>query len=122
MTTDPHSYNTIRNEYPDFGDVAPIRHYTSVLAELLESGRLNVVKPLGKRVTLHDPCHLGRLNGHYDEPRRVLELIGCELIDMPRCRDKLLLLRRRRRAHLDARSRRQGAPRREPDARSGLSR
>ena len=87
VTTDPHSYNTIRNEYPDFGDVAPIRHYTSVLAELLESGRLTVAKPLGKRVTLHDPCHLGRLNGHYDEPRRVLELIGCELIDMPRCRD-----------------------------------
>ena len=46
-----------------------------------------MVKPLGRRVTLHDPCHLGRLNGHYDEPRRVLELIGCELIDMPRCRD-----------------------------------
>ena len=87
VTTDPHTYNTIRNEYPDFGEVAPIRHYTGVLAELLESGRLTVVKPLGKRVTLHDPCHLGRLNGHYDEPRRVLELIGCELIDMPRCRD-----------------------------------
>ena len=87
VTTDPHTYNTIRNEYPDFGEVAPIRHYTSVLAELLESGRLTVVKPLGRRVTLHDPCHLGRLNGHYDEPRRVLELIGCELIDMPRCRD-----------------------------------
>ena len=87
VTTDPHSYNTIRNEYPDFGEVAPIRHYTSVLAELLESGRLTVTKPLGKRVTLHDPCHLGRLNGHYDEPRRVLELIGCELVDMPRCRD-----------------------------------
>ncbi len=87
VTTDPHSYNTIRNEYPDFGDIAPIRHYTSVLAELLESGRLTVTKPLGRRVTLHDPCHLGRLNGHYDEPRRVLELIGCELIDMPRCRD-----------------------------------
>ena len=87
VTTDPHSLNTIRNEYPDFGEVAPIRHYTSVLAELLESGRLTVTKPLGKRVTLHDPCHLGRLNGHYDEPRRVLELIGCELVDMPRCRD-----------------------------------
>ena len=87
VTTDPHSYNTIRNEYPDYGAVAPIRHYTSVLAELLESGRLAVTKPLGKRVTLHDPCHLGRLNGHYDEPRRVLELIGCELVEMPRCRD-----------------------------------
>ena len=87
VTTDPHSYNTIHNEYPDFGEAAPIRHYTAVLAELLESGSLQVVKPLGKRVTLHDPCHLGRLNGKYDDPRRVLAAIGCELVEMPRCRD-----------------------------------
>ncbi len=87
VTTDPHSYNTIRNEYPEFAEVAPIGHYTSVLVELISEGRLHVVKPLGKRVTLHDPCHLGRLNGNYDEPRRVLELIGCELVEMPRNRD-----------------------------------
>ncbi|HLB07807.1 MAG TPA: (Fe-S)-binding protein, partial [Alphaproteobacteria bacterium] len=87
VTTDPHSYNTIRNEYPEFGEVAPIVHYSKILAELLEEGRLKVVKPVKKRVTLHDPCHLGRLNGNYDEPRRVLERIGCELVEMPRCRD-----------------------------------
>ena len=87
VTTDPHSYNTIRNEYPDFAETAPINHYTSVLTEMLEDGRLKVVKPLGRRVTLHDPCHLGRMNGNYDEPRRVLELIGCELVEMPRNRD-----------------------------------
>ena len=87
VTTDPHSYNTIRNEYPDFAETAPITHYTSALAAMLEDGRLKVTAPLKKRVTLHDPCHLGRLNGNYDEPRRVLELIGCELIEMPRNRD-----------------------------------
>lgn len=87
ITTDPHSYNTIKNEYPAFGEVAPIEHYSSVLAELLESGRLKVKTPLNKRVTFHDPCHLGRLNGGYDGPRKVLELIGCELIEMPRNRD-----------------------------------
>lgn len=87
ITTDPHSYNTIKNEYPTFGKVAPIEHYTSVLAELLSTGRLKVKKPLGKRVTFHDPCHLGRLNGGYDAPRKVLELIGCELVEMPRNRD-----------------------------------
>ena len=87
VTTDPHTYNTIRNEYPDFADTAPINHYTSVLAEMLEDGRLKVVNPLKRRVTLHDPCHLGRLNGNYDQPRRVLELIGCELVEMPRNRD-----------------------------------
>lgn len=87
ITTDPHSYNTIKNEYPSFGKVAPIEHYTSVLADLLASGRLKVKKPLGKRVTFHDPCHLGRLNGGYDAPRKVLELIGCTLVEMPRNRD-----------------------------------
>lgn len=87
ITTDPHSYNTIKNEYPSFGNVAPIEHYTSVLAELLASGRLKVKKPLNKRVTFHDPCHLGRLNGGYDAPRKVLELIGAELVEMPRNRD-----------------------------------
>ncbi len=87
ITTDPHSYNTIKNEYPDFGEVAPIRHYSALLAELLKSGRLKVVKPLDKRVTLHDPCHLGRLNGNFEEPRAVLEAIGCTIVEMPRNRD-----------------------------------
>lgn len=87
ITTDPHSYNTIRNEYPAFGKIAPVAHYTSVLAELLRSGKLKVKAPLEKRVTFHDPCHLGRLNGGYEAPREVLQLIGCEIVEMPRNRD-----------------------------------
>lgn len=87
ITTDPHSYNTIKNEYPTLGDVAPITHYSTILAELLRSGRLKVKRPLKKRVTFHDPCHLGRLNGGYEAPREVLRLIGCELVEMPRNRD-----------------------------------
>jgi Fe-S oxidoreductase/electron transfer flavoprotein alpha/beta subunit len=87
ITTDPHSYNTIRNEYPEFGAVAPIDHYSTLLLELLQSGRLKVDKPLGKRVTFHDPCHLGRLNKGYDPPREVLAAIGCQLVEMPRNRD-----------------------------------
>jgi Fe-S oxidoreductase/electron transfer flavoprotein alpha/beta subunit len=86
ITTDPHSYNTLRNEYPEFGHVAEIDHYSTILAELLRTGRLKVRKPLGKRVTFHDPCHLGRLNGGYDAPREVLRLIGCEIVEMPRNR------------------------------------
>ncbi len=87
ITTDPHSYNTIRNEYPEYQEIAEIDHYSEVLAQLLRDGRLTVKKPLNKRVTFHDPCHLGRLNGGYDAPREVLELIGCEIVEMPRNRD-----------------------------------
>lgn len=87
VTTDPHSFNTLKNEYPEFGPTAPVTHYTEVLCELLEAGVLKVKRPLGLRVTFHDPCHLGRLNKRYDAPRRVLELIGCVLVEMPRNRD-----------------------------------
>jgi len=87
ITTDPHSYNTIRNEYPEYQDMAEIEHYSTVLANLLRDGRLKVTNPLNRRVTFHDPCHLGRLNNGYDAPREVLELIGCEIVEMPRNRD-----------------------------------
>jgi electron transfer flavoprotein alpha/beta subunit len=87
VTTDPHSFNTLHNEYPDFGKTAPVIHYTELLCDLLESGALKVKKPLNLTVTFHDPCHLGRLNKRYDAPRRVLELIGCRLVEMPRNRD-----------------------------------
>lgn len=87
VTTDPHSFNALHNEYPDFGKTAPVIHYTELLCDLLERGALKVKKPLNLTVTFHDPCHLGRLNKRYDAPRRVLERIGCRLVEMPRNRD-----------------------------------
>jgi len=87
VTTDPHSYNTILNEYPDFGGKYEILHYTSYLKKLFADGKLEVSKPLGLRTTFHDPCHLGRFNKGYEAPRDLLKLIGCELVDMKRCRD-----------------------------------
>jgi len=88
LTTDPHSLNTIRNEYPQFGAApVPVVHHTTLLAELIDSGRLDVRGRLSYRVTYHDPCHLGRLNGEYETPRRIIEALGCELREMPRNRD-----------------------------------
>ena len=87
VTTDPHSFNTIRNEYPDFGGRFQIQHYTTLLRELLVGGQLKVTTPLTYRTTFHDPCHLGRFNKGYDAPRDILKLIGCELVEMGRSRD-----------------------------------
>ncbi len=86
VTTDPHSYNTIRNEYPDFGAKYPIEHYTSFVKRLFESGQLRVARPLKYRTTFHDPCHLGRFNKGYEAPREVLKILGCELVEMGRSR------------------------------------
>ena len=87
VTTDPHSYNTIRNEYPDFGGKYEIQHYTSFLEQLFADGKLEATRPLKLRTTFHDPCHLGRFNKGYEAPRKVLKILGCELIDMKRSRD-----------------------------------
>jgi len=86
VTTDPHSFNTIRNEYPDFGGKYEIQHYTTLVKQLFAEKRLQVTKPLKYRVTFHDPCHLGRFNKGYDAPRDLLALLGCELVEMGRCK------------------------------------
>ncbi len=87
VTTDPHTYNTLRNEYPLFGGQWPVVHYTELLDRLLQSGSLKPTRKLGGRVTYHDPCYLGRFNGIYDAPRRVLRSLGVELVEMPRSRN-----------------------------------
>jgi Fe-S oxidoreductase/nitrate reductase gamma subunit len=89
VTTDPHSYNTLKNEYPpEVNGSRPILHYSEVLDELIASGQLKLNKKLNYQVTYHDPCYLGRYNGVYDPPRRVIQATGCKLIEMPRCGDK----------------------------------
>ena len=85
FTTDPHSLNTLRNEYPQFGLDKPVYHYTELLADLVVRGVISLTTPLtGTRVTYHDPCYLARYNGITEAPRRLIESTGAELVEMPR--------------------------------------
>jgi Fe-S oxidoreductase/nitrate reductase gamma subunit len=86
FSSDPHGYHTLKNEYPELGGKWTVIHHSELLHELIEAGRLQPRNKLGYRVTYHDPCMLGRYNGVFDQPRRVIEALGLELVEMPRNR------------------------------------
>jgi len=88
ITTDPHTYNTLKNEYPWNGNRPAILHTTELLDQLITSGQIRFSKKLDHKVTYHDPCYLGRYNDVYDAPRRVIEATGCQLMEMPRHGDR----------------------------------
>ena len=87
VTTDPHTFNTIRNEYPEFGGNYDIEHASSLLERLIREGRIPQPANLDYRVTFHDPCHLGRINGCTEAPRQVLQSMGVDLVELERSRD-----------------------------------
>jgi Fe-S oxidoreductase len=83
ITTDPHAYNSIKNEYPALGINYPVRHYTQFLVERLDQLRPLIKKEIKAKIAYHDPCYLGRVNGVFDEPRLLLGAIpGVELVEM----------------------------------------
>jgi Fe-S oxidoreductase len=89
IATCPHCFNTIKNEYPQFGGHYQVIHHTELLAQLVSNGRLTPSQPLNSKITYHDSCFLGRWNGIYDPPRKVVESIpGAELVEIERHRKR----------------------------------
>ena len=88
VTTCPHCFNTLKNEYPGLGGHYKVMHHTQFLKDLINEGRLKVEggKFKGKRITFHDPCYLGRANNEYEAPRDLLKKLEVELIEMRRCK------------------------------------
>ena len=85
VTTCPHSYNTLKNEYKGLGGDYKVQHHTEFIAEILAEGKLKLTGNLnGTKVTYHDPCYLGRANNVYDIPRELIKSLGVELVEMKR--------------------------------------
>jgi Fe-S oxidoreductase len=84
VTSSPHAFNTIKNEYPQYGGNFDVIHITQFILELIESNQLKFTKELNYEVTYHDPCYLGRYNDVYEVPRKIIEkLPGVSLKEMP---------------------------------------
>lgn len=92
VTCDPHSFNSLKNEYPSLGGKYEVIHHTQFINELIKDGRLkidgNTFK--GKRITFHDPCYLGRANNEYDAPREVLVKTNANIVEMKRSKQTAL--------------------------------
>ena len=91
VTACPHCFNTIKNEYPELGGNYEVIHHSTFLQQLIDEGKVGLEgggEFKGKKITYHDSCYLGRANNIYEAPRKVLETLDADLVEMKRCRTK----------------------------------
>ena len=89
VTTCPHAYNTLKNEYSDLGGKYDVLHHTEYISNLLDEQKLSLSSSLDyKKLTYHDPCYLGRANDIYDAPRKLIDSLNIEFTEMPRNKRK----------------------------------
>jgi Fe-S oxidoreductase len=90
VTTCPHCFNTLKNEYPELGGHYKVMHHTQFLKSLINEGSLKVEggRYKGKRITFHDPCYLGRANKIFEAPRTLIKKLDAELVEMKSCKTK----------------------------------
>lgn len=91
VTACPHCFNTLKNEYPELGGHYEVIHHTTFLQQLINEGKLKLKEGgsfKGRKISFHDSCYLGRSNNIYEAPRKVLEALDAELVEMKRCRSK----------------------------------
>mgnify|MGYP000533651368 FL=1 len=90
VTTCPHCFNTLKNEYPELGGNYTVKHHSQFLQELINQEKLAIEGGAfkGKKITFHDPCYLGRANDVYEAPRNLIEKLDAELVEMKRCKSK----------------------------------